>query len=117
LEKFKDAKVNDKWKLHPKGFYVNYIAQDLTVILTNEHYYEGPLIEIDHHFLPEGQGIFLDKAGMFKGNFVKGKAEGNGTYINAKNKTYFKGNWKNGQLVSGIIDNELFTFNGTFTDG
>lgn len=53
---------------------------------------------------------------MFKGNFVKGKAEGNGTYVD-KNKTNFKGNWKNGQLVSGIIDNNVFTFNGALTDG
>lgn len=59
----------------------------------------------------------LNSMGMFKGNFKGGLAEGSGTYCNAKNKTTFKGEWKGGQLTSGVIDNNCFTFIGSFTDG
>jgi hypothetical protein len=53
---------------------------------------------------------------MYTGGFREGKAHGKGTYSDRFTKTTFKGEWRKGKMISGMIDNENFRFLGRFVD-
>jgi hypothetical protein len=72
------------------------------------------------NILPDVRGTLITKDGVYKGEFRKGKAEGQGEFCsmpkNDKVVTY-KGEWKNGILISGTIKNDSFKFKGTLENG
>lgn len=77
----------------------------MTAIFTTNTYYEGEIRQKDEESLPHGVGILLSNEGMYSGNFMNGKAHGEGNYVDRVSKTSYRGNWEQGQLVSGTIDN------------
>lgn len=82
LNKFeKDETIREGWYLHPRGFYINIILDDLICILNDRWYYEGPLQESDGMILPHGFGVMIDFIGYYKGKFYNGKAHGKGNFV------------------------------------
>lgn len=68
------------------------------------------MIEIGDSLVPHNEGILVSENGVYTGEFINGKASGNGTFKDIKNRSIFKGIWKEGKMIEGSIETADFKF-------
>ena len=114
FQKYSD-KEGEGWRLHKNGFYINYLAKKLTAIFTDNIYFEGELEE-DDKIYPKANGILLNETGRYEGSFERGKASGKGTFEDHTKNAFYKGYWKDGKMIEGIIEAAEYRFKGKIQD-
>jgi hypothetical protein len=55
---------------------------------------------------PTAEGTLITKEGLYHGGFKRGKAFGNGTYVNKVTGISYVGEWEDGVMVEGRIEGE-----------
>jgi hypothetical protein len=59
----------------------------------------------------------VTEEGIYKGVFQDGRAHGKGTFIQSNTKTAFKGEWREGVFIGGIVENEIIKYIGEMKEG
>lgn len=68
-------------------------------------------------FMPEKHGIYITEDGKYVGEFRQGRPDGQGKYSlfqgeDFNKRTLYAGEWENGSLVRGTVENHLFKYEG-----
>lgn len=107
-----------QWKLHGNGFFINYEEGFYICLITDTAVYKGASeADSNNNIYPDVKGTLITKKGIYEGEFKKGKAHGKGKFIDIQTKAEYDGEWEDGLMVHGKIENSQFKFKGDLKKG